>query len=713
MRHFYKLALGLYITVVMASCTKHELLDFHVDKPVSFEEQEKIDAYQALKTYLNKEAHPNFKLGAALSLSEYVNKGVKYRLANNNFDEIVLGYEMKHGAVVQADGSLNLENVKELLKTASEAGLSVYGHTLCWHANQNAAYLNSLIEPVIIPGTSEPTWDLVTGADFETDNNSNYEANTNAKLSFTAVGEGAGGKGRALKITNDVVRTNDWDAQFFIKFNPAVKQGEQYEFSMDVRADADASFSTQAHIVPYSYKHYDFFGTIAATTSWTKYTKIITVSDKEAASGAIAFNLGKNATSYYFDNITLKKYNEKGSGNAGYSYFFTNPSATNYWSAQVAHDLATLQNNKEYTLKLVAKASTAGTIRAELQSSSDYSSNGFGSFNVGTEWKEYELKTTTSQADRNRLVISFGDFVGTVYIDNVKLTPSDGTTNLIPTEDFESGVGSWTGWGNNSTRGLSAQGQGYGGAQDQIIEKTPEEKKTIITGALTQFISGMVDTCKNYVKAWDVVNEPMDDGKPYELKTGIGKANIASDEFYWQDYMGKDYAVEAFKLARQHGNQDDKLFINDYNLEYNLDKCKGLIQYVEYIESKGAKVDGIGTQMHISITSDKQKIADMFTLLAATGKLIKVSELDIGLGGTKTPDATEEQYKAQADMYKYVIDKYFEIIPANQRYGITIWSPTDSPANSSWRAGEPIGLWTEGYTRKPAYVGVAEGLKGK
>src|SRR5690606_1731130 len=114
-------------------------------------------------------------------------------------------------------------------------------------------------------------------------------------------------------------------------------------------------------------------------------------------------------------------------------------------------------------------------------------------------------------------------------------------------------------------------------------------------GALTQFISGMVDTCKNYVKAWDVVNEPMDDGKPYELKTGIGKANIASDEFYWQDYMGKDYAVEAFKLARQHGNQDDKLFINDYNLEYNLDKCKGLIQYVEYIESKGAKVDGIGT----------------------------------------------------------------------------------------------------------------------
>jgi endo-1,4-beta-xylanase len=224
----------------------------------------------------------------------------------------------------------------------------------------------------------------------------------------------------------------------------------------------------------------------------------------------------------------------------------------------------------------------------------------------------------------------------------------------------------------------------------------------------------MVDTCKTHVKAWDVVNEPMDDGRPYELKTGIGRTNIADDEFFWQDYLGKDYAVTAFKLARQHGNQNDILFINDYNLEYNLDKCKGIIEYVEYIESKGAIVDGIGTQMHINTTSDKEKIAEMFRLLAATGKKIKVSELDMGIGaGVKTPLATAADYQAQADMYKYVIDKYFELIPASQRYGITIWSPLDSPANSFWRAGEPIGLWTEGYTRKPAYMGVAEALKGK
>lgn len=542
--------------VMMAACNKYKAAGFNVDKPGSVIVQEDIDSYQALKTYINRTAHPDFKFGTAVNLSEYLSKGVMYRLANSNFDEIAIGYDMKHGAVVQANGSLALDKVKDLLAAAKQAQLTVYGHTLVWHANQNAAYLNSLIAPVIIPGGG-PTWDMVTGADFETDAAPNYESNTNAKLSFTAVGGGAGNTGRALKITNDAVRTNDWDAQFFIKFSPAVKAGEQYELSMDVRSDANASFSTQAHVVPYTYKFYDFFGTISSTPTWAKYTKQITVTTDMATAGAIAFNLGKTATSYYFDNITLKKYNASGG---------------------------------------------------------------------------------------------------------------------------------------------------------QKIEKTAAEKKTIITDALTKWINGMVSACKSDVKAWDVVNEPMDDGKPAELKTGIGQSNIPADVFYWQDYLGKDYAVTAFKLARQYGNATDIHFINDYNLEYNLDKCRGLIAYVQYIESQGAKVDGIGTQMHISTTTDKAKIAEMFKLLAATGKLIKVSELDMGVG-VKTTEATAEHYKAQADMYKYVIDKYFELIPAKQRYGITIWSPLDSPVSSFWRAGEPIGLWTEAYVRKLAYKAVAEALK--
>ena len=177
-------------------------------------------------------------------------------------------------------------------------------------------------------------------------------------------------------------------------------------------------------------------------------------------------------------------------------------------------------------------------------------------------------------------------------------------------------------------------------------------------------------------------------------------------EFYWPDYLGKDFAVKAFQLARKHGNEKDLLFISDNNLEQNLDKTKGLISYVSYLESKGAKVDGIGTQMNISINTNKQDIATMYQLLAATGKVVRISGLNIAVGVT-TDKATPELYQAQKEMYKYVVDKYIELVPAKQRYGIAISSPTDG--------SDPIGLWTtptQGFIRKPAYSGFAEGLKG-
>ena len=239
MKKIHKLALGL-TTCVAASCTTFEPVDFKVDKPESVAIQENIDAYPALKSYINRSAHPNFKLGVALSLADYNNKNVMYRLANKNFDEIALGYEMKHGAVVQSNGNLALDNVTKLLETAKAAGTSVYGHTLCWHANQNATYLKSVIAPDILSSTG-PGWDLITANDFETDAATNFQSNANAVISYTAAGQGANGVGRALKISNASVRANDWEAQFFVRFSPAAVLGEKYILKMDVKADVAAS----------------------------------------------------------------------------------------------------------------------------------------------------------------------------------------------------------------------------------------------------------------------------------------------------------------------------------------------------------------------------------------------------------------------------------------------------------------------------------------
>jgi endo-1,4-beta-xylanase len=716
MKYFNKFWLGIIALSALVSCADDSRPDYSVEKPESLVRLEYLKDYNVLKEHVDRTTNPNFKLGTGVLVDDFTETGLVYSLVVSNFDEMTAGWQMKHGAVVQSDGSLDLSRVENFISTAKDAGITIYGHALCWHSNQNAEYLNSTIAPTVIPGTGGPTWDVITSADFETDAASNYEYNQNAIVTFTDVGEGSDGEGRALKITNEEVRENDYDCQVFVTFSPAMEVGEVYELSMDVRSDVSTSFATQAHVVPYQYKYWELFGSISATTEWTTFTKQITVTEDILGTGAIAFNLGNTATSFYFDNINLAKYNESGGGGSslepsvitntdfenglsgwggwgngssialsdegegyggtGYSFTFTNPSVTDFFNVQVAYDLSSLELESIYVLNFQVKASTSGSIRAEVQSSSDYSSDSFGTFEISEDWKEYTLNTTVSKENRNRFIISYGDFAGTVYIDNVTLCR------------------------------INSNGNG-----EQIIEKTPEEKADTLSKALESWISGMMAVSKDYVKAWDVVNEPMDDGNPYELKTGVGK-ELEDDEFYWQDYLGKDYAVMAFKLARQYGNSNDKLFVNDYNLEYNIDKCKGLIEYVKYIESQGVSVDGIGTQMHISVNSDKEKIVEMFELLAATGKLIKVSELDIGVGVT-TDEASDEDYIAQSEMYKFVIEKYFEIIPAAQRYGITIWSPLDSPDDSSWRAGEPIGLWNKTYDRKRAYAGFADGLAGE
>ncbi len=137
------------------------------------------------------------------------------------------------------------------------------------------------------------------------------------------------------------------------------------------------------------------------------------------------------------------------------------------------------------------------------------------------------------------------------------------------------------------------------------------------------------------------------------------------------------------------------------------------------------RIDGIGSQMHISYYLNPQTqqskadhIEKMFRLMAASGKLVRITELDMGLvdeNGKDIPTAqvTLEQHKLMADYYKWIIRKYFEIIPVEQQFGITLWCQTDSPEGSGWRPNQPTGIWNAALNRKPAYAGIAEGLAGQ
>ena len=595
MNKYSKLLWALALAPAMVGCADDidTTSGFEVEKPESLAQYEYLNSYGTLKSYLESasKASPDFKLGVALAADDYAKKGAVYMLANTNFMEMTAGNEMKYASIVGDDGSMNFGTVEQFIDNAKAANMSIYGHTLCWHEQQNLKWLNSLIADKEIPVDPDAPGQEVTV------------------------------ERRCIEVCSDDMVDAAWDTQFWIMTDATFAEGDKWELSMNVRATYEASIGTQTHKGAGEYLHWAGCGTVKFTPQWTEYKASGTMDASMAGGHSFAFNINDFAAAneYYFDDISLK-----------------------------INGVEMIKN-----------------------SSCD-----------DDNMKDNYI------AKEKRGVIVPATFV-------------DSYTELVS--------------GNS-------------------IPLTPEEKAEALTNELERWIKGMMEACGGYVKAWDVVNEAVSGGprgQRYDLQSA-NNTDGADKKFFWRDYRGDDFVRIPVKFARQYfeefgGNPADlKLFVNDYNLESDWDdnqKLKSLIEWITRWESDGETViDGIGTQMHVTyyMNPETQKnkedhVVKMLELLASTGKLIKISELDMGIADAegnsiKTADVTFEQQKAMAEYYKFIVTKYFEIIPAAQQYGITQWCITDSPDGSGWRAGEPVGLWDINYARKPAYGGFCDAL---
>ena len=372
----------------------------------------------------------------------------------------------------------------------------------------------------------------------------------------------------------------------------------------------------------------------------------------------------------------------------------------NSWDAQfqAVTDIM-LKTGETYKMTITLKGSDAGNLHSKL---GDFSYTPETAIDIPftKEWKDVEIDYTPVM-DNNFLLLQCGDFVGDIYIKSIKF-------------------------------------EGYASS---TIPQTAQERHDTLVYAMDLWIKGMMEACDGKVKAWDLVNEALsgdgDDGEGnYELQHSSGYKSgtwdVGGDTFYWQDHLGDlDYVRQACRLARKYGPEDLKLFINDYNLESDWDdnkKVKSLVNWIKKWEADGVtKIDGIGTQMHISCYEDfnlqenaKKHITKMFEIIAASGKLCRVSEMDMGYvrgsnkwgGSVKTDQLTEDEHKKMADLYEWIFKEYFRLIPAAQQWGICQWCPTDAPVNSGWRGGEPVGIWDLDFYRKHVYAGFVRGLAG-
>lgn len=239
----------------------------------------------------------------------------------------------------------------------------------------------------------------------------------------------------------------------------------------------------------------------------------------------------------------------------------------------------------------------------------------------------------------------------------------------------------------------------------------PGQIATAVDTALSRFIRSTVTRYAGRIKAWDVVNESISDGSG-TVRTNTG--TTTGDKFYWAQYLGRDYALKAFQYAKA-ADPSALLFINDYNLESDNAKLDSLLGYVNELKAKGAKIDGIGSQMHININTSQAGIDNMFSKLAATGLKIKVTELDIRVNPSNTVGfiPTTTVLESQAALFKYVVDSYFRRVPAAQRYGITVWGVADPDSWYVTAQGrtEFALLFDAGYNKKPAFTSFLQALK--
>lgn len=703
--------LGLVALLALSSCADDKFSEYRTDMTKNLKEYQYLNNYEPLKKYVEDmkasgKCNPDFKLGIALAAPDFNKQELVYCLAGSNFEEMTAGNAMKYASCVKDDGTFDFNTVKDFVTNAQDAGLTIYGHTLAWHSQQNKKYLSKLIadkEIQVDPSQKVDKVDAYT--DFSAMNSfpfyvmdytpeikdgiliskypgkwyqyfvvDNYPVDVDAKREYKVTA--------MIKASEDGqidVQTGNWGATTSQKMSVSTQWKEQ--------SVTFSGLTTEKAFVVF--QPGDFAGDISC--KWVKVTH------SEAPVMEIETEVHKETYTdgdfpFYAMGCTPPVINGAIHfvPTGDWSQFFVMPGGDNELD----------EGDYVVYLDLTSDKDASG-VDLTMQ-------NGWG----GTA-QAITAKVPVA-AGRHSVKIEMPKVEGGNYDIILKPQTADATLDV------------------HSVRVCKI-------TKSNSIPLTDEEKKSRLTDAMGKWIDGMMEATNGYVTSWEVVNEALSgddkdgDGK-YDLQhAATASADDKKNCFYWQDYLGDiDYVrlvvADARKSFAAHNGDPEKLklFINDYNLESDWDdngKLKSLIQWIHDWEADGVtKIDGIASQMHISCYADpntqkskKDHIVKMLELMKESGKLCKISELDMGYVDAagkevKTADITEEQHKEMRDLYTFVLQKYFEIIPAAQQYGITQWCATDAPKDSGWRPGLPVGLWDLNYLRKHTYAGFAVGL---
>lgn len=737
MKYFnHKLIGFVMMGVAVMACTDEYDCNLQVEKPEEVANSEYLASFDLLKSYINREAGSPFKFTANMASADFSKKDIGYSTILSNFDGLDIGGSFMPVSTLKEDGTYNFGLMKVVSDDAKEAGVTLFGGTLCSNQGQRAAYYNELIQPIIIPFIPEKGKTVI--CDFEND-----ELGTNYGMTGGSVAvvenDPDGRSGKALHVGTDDNKAAYSHPKFNVKLPEGRKLGDYVNLTIDMRiVNEDGIYGAGMRVFINGQEF--SIGTNAKgfgcePNTWNRGAVINLKSAQtpgfilpDEMKGLTEFELAVGSASggaqYYLDNIVMN-YEVAGNGvtkidfeddELGKTYPMTGNSSCVVendpsGSGKVLHvgTSSSLCNYSYPTFKVkLQEGRTLGDYTAlSLDMFLIDGKGGWGSgmrvlingqeFNSGKG--PHAFGCEANKWGRDLIYITFqkeGD------------TPENGKI-IIPNSlrsltEIEIAVGSGSGEWHAYIDNISLHWK----ADDTIIEKTPEEKKTILTGELNKWIGGMVNAGGETVNVWNIIGEPLD--KTTDANT-----------FNWGEYLGEvEYARTAVKLARDTAKIDLSLFVsNTFNQGEEMgQKADEIIALVNAWEADNVtKIDGYNILLHAVYSKDatsqkanEEMITALFGKLAQTGKPIRVSDLsmmveDIDGNFIQSSRLTEDERSAAANYMAFIMKEYRKTIASDKQYGISISSMTESST------GNKVCPWTAGYNRNGMYEGIVEGLK--
>lgn len=228
---------------------------------------------------------------------------------------------------------------------------------------------------------------------------------------------------------------------------------------------------------------------------------------------------------------------------------------------------------------------------------------------------------------------------------------------------------------------------GFGGGRGFNLDG-PRASREELLERMREHIHTVVGRYKGKIKVWDVVNEAIADNGPDILRKSP-----------WSVIIGPDFIEKAFQYTHE-ADPDAILRYNDYGLE-NSAKREKLIKLIKSLQEKKVPVMAIGTQAHLNVSINFEKMDQCLTELATLGLPIHVTELDVNsaAGGQRNTgadiagNATATQGGLVEEANKRLTEAYTGIFRAFIKHRdavklVTFWGPNDG---NSWRAqGKPL-----------------------